>query len=75
MLTIPSVAVLVVTLFLSNGMMTSRAINAPTLDDCKAAAPYIVQQVEGQKIQIGDEKVTVDYADAQCIVATKGTHA
>jgi hypothetical protein len=69
------VAVLVLTMFLSNGMATSRVINAPSLEDCKAAKPAIVAELEKSIVKMGPEKLTVQYVDGQCIVARKGTKA
>jgi hypothetical protein len=70
-----SVAVLVITMFLSNGMATSRVINAPTLEDCKAAAPAIAADIRKNTVIVGPEKVKVIYVDAQCIVARQGREA
>jgi hypothetical protein len=71
-----TIAVLFLTIFMSNGAVTARAIVAPSMEDCEAAKPFIVAQLVQQRVKmIEGENATVKFVDGICHQSTEGSNA
>lgn len=68
-----NIATLLLTIFLSNGDATARAIITPDMEQCEAARPAIIEMVvKGGVMKVAGETITITYVDGFCHEATEG---
>lgn len=71
-----NVVVLLLTIWLSNGDATARAIIAPDLASCEQAKPVIIESTMKAKVMtIAGEKVGVQYVEGTCHESVRGLRA
>lgn len=71
-----NVAILLLTIWLSNGEVTARAVVAPDIAMCEAAKPAIIEQVMKVKgMNVAGESLTISYVDGYCYAAVRGQRA
>lgn len=71
-----NIMVMVLTIFVSNGAVTTRALVADAdKAQCDQDASAIIHMMEGQTISVAGQKLKIEYVDHACVSQTRGQHA
>lgn len=66
------VTILLLTIFLKGGLVTTVSLRSPSYAECQRDAPAIIALISSKPVEIGDVNLPIEYVAFTCIEQEQG---